>query len=137
MLDFFVPFTPPIEVGAVYESLRQIAGCTAAPTRWDRVYSILFTQDTQVWKAIVGQRLQGRLLSHGVAGSDLGSPEYEAGDAALVIAIFRNTSHFVIVTDNGRTQRALSRWASPFAVHRAVQVVRFGPAAVSPAASRR
>ena len=60
MPAFFVPFTTPREGDTAYEDLARMAGVAAVPPEEERVFSIVFIQDGDVWSAKVGERLYGR-----------------------------------------------------------------------------
>jgi len=72
----------------------------------------------------VGERLYGRRSYQSTFFGKPVAHEFEASDAALVLAIFPGTP-YVVVTDGGKAANAPTRWPKVVAAGRPVVVERF------------
>lgn len=126
MPAFFVPFTTPHEGEAAYEDLARAAGLAAPALEQERVFSMVFISDGEVWSATVGERLYGRRSYQGTFAGKPVARAFEGSDAALVLAIFPGTP-YVVVTDGGKAANAPTRWPKVIAAGRPVAIERFRP----------
>lgn len=124
MPTFFVPFTTPYEGEAAFEELARMAGLAAPAQEEERVFSIVFIHNGDVWSAKVGERLYGRRSYQSTFAGKPVDQVFEGSDAALVLAIFPGTP-YVVVTDGGKAANAPTRWPKVVAAGRPVVVKRF------------
>jgi hypothetical protein len=113
LVKFFVPECTPENEEQIYGELA--AWCRRSPPSDDgeRVYSIHWTHDGEVWTATVGQRLSGERMKRRRQRGEWRETRTPLKDGAVVLAIFA-PDPFMVVTNAAPTSRVLSKWANPF-----------------------
>jgi hypothetical protein len=122
--EFFVPFTTSMaDAEAAYEQLAKM--CHRAPPPKDqRIYSITFSHNGQIWEATVGQRLRGREVKTTKAKGVRREHEISLSDPAVVVAIYPGAPYFVATALEPNTGR--SAWENPFMAGQPSSVAYFG-----------
>ena len=120
---FFVPNASQEAQEATYAGLA--ARCNRpVPPAGERIYSISFEHNGEVWQATVGQTLSGtKVKTRKVKGRTI-SNEHALSDPAMVLAIFPG-SPFVVVTNRGLVEGVRSQWENPFLAGRPRTIRRF------------
>jgi hypothetical protein len=109
---FFVPAATPDTQESTYSEFARWCG-RSVPPPGERVYSIVFKHDGDVWTATVGETLRGvHNSTHKVRGNKVERSK-EIGDTARVLAIFPGDP-FMVVTDHRIAGNFGSRWENPF-----------------------
>jgi hypothetical protein len=115
---FFLPGVEASEVEEVYADLAKHAH-RRPPSIADRIYSITWRHNGEVWTATVGQKLHG--FATKVSRSMRGKVEREIplSNASSVLAIFPGAPYVVWHDDASRV------WANPFLAGEPFQVTVF------------
>ena len=117
-MEFFVPETKKEEFESLYKQLADAAN-SEVPSLADRIYSIEFSSNGEVWTATVGEKLKGTKKAKKVNSF----PE-KVSDGATVLAIFR-ASPYVVVTNKGLNPDVRSDWDNPFMAGQPTKVTKF------------
>jgi hypothetical protein len=107
---FFVPDVTLDKQEETYANLAQRAG-RPVPKRGERIYSITYTHNGEIWTSTVGQTSRG--ISHRTVGrgSKKRDEPRRLSDPSTVLAIFPGNPHLTF------THRARgSTWANPFMI---------------------
>lgn len=109
---FFVPNASPEQADSVYAGFARMCGVPVPPIG-ERVYSITYRHNGEVWTATVGETLKGtKYSSRKVKGKVVERTE-ALSDPARVLAIFPG-SPFMVATDFRLVPSVMSRWENPF-----------------------
>ena len=109
-------FLPPIahydasEQDAAYVEIAEKCG-RSVPAQ--RVYSITFRHDSDLWSATVGERLTGSKTQQTGQADNSTEQTTPLDDAATVVAIFPGTP-YLVVTDSGIISGGRTSWENPF-----------------------
>lgn len=113
---FFVPAATPEQEEAVFVGLARIADGAAVPPIGERIYSITYSHDGEIWTSTVGETSRGIRRRTVGRGSAKREHENKLSDPAIALAIFPGEPYRV-VTDHGIGGRNTgSTWANPFYV---------------------
>jgi hypothetical protein len=120
---FFVPAATADTQESVYSDFARMCGVPVPPVA-ERVHSIVFKHDGEVWHATVGETMHGTKYStHKVKGTKVERSQ-PVSDPALVLAIFPG-SPFMVVTNHRIVGNVGSRWENPFLAGRPETITRF------------
>jgi hypothetical protein len=109
---FFVPAATSENQESVYAGLAKMAQ-TSLPPVSNRIYSITYTHDGEVWTATVGEKLKGvGYKTSRVKGKKL-ERVLRLSDPAVVLAIFPGNP-YMVVTNHRIAVDVGSRWVNPF-----------------------
>ena len=118
MPEFFVPMCKPEEQEAAYAELARAAG-QGIPAIGDRVYSITYSHNGEIWTATVGEQMRGYgYKSRRIRGQRI-QQETPLSNRSTVLAIFPGVPYFVWHDGASNT------WANPFMAGQPSSVVRF------------
>jgi len=109
---FFVPNSSPDDAENVFTGMARTCGAEVPPVG-ERVYSITFTHDGQLWTATVGQTLRGEERRIRRRRGQRYESTTQLQDPATVLAIFPGRP-FYVLTDASRGTAVMSQWANPF-----------------------
>jgi hypothetical protein len=116
MAQFFIPGTDPDNWEEVYGTLAKLCGRDVPPAG-ERVYSITFTHEGEVWTATVGETLRGsKTVKRGRSRVERTVP---LSNRSTVMAIFPDVPFLVWHDGEART------WANPFLTGEPVAITRF------------
>lgn len=102
---FFVPSTKPKQQEEKYAELATLCKCRIPPAD-ERIYSITFARNNDLWTATVGRRLRGlRVREMRTRGAVL-ERHTRLLDPAVVTAIFPGVSYMVAI-------EGASEWQNP------------------------
>lgn len=105
--QFFVPAATDENKESIYSDFAAMCNATV-PTLENRIFSIVFSSNGEIWTATVGETLRGTRSRKGGIGH-----EQSVSDPALVLAIFSGST-YQVVTNQGIAGNVGSRWANPF-----------------------
>jgi hypothetical protein len=94
--QFFLPATSRIDHEAAFAHIAKGLN-RPVPAVGERVYWVIFESDGTLWKATVGERLQGRKPRMLKGKNGGGWEDWWFDDPALVLAIFPPVPYFVVV----------------------------------------
>lgn len=110
---FFLPMAPgEMSDEEGLSELARFAGCPVPP-EGQRVYSITYKHNGEVWTSTVGETSRGTGWKTIGRGRNKREREIPLSDPCIVLAIFPGNP-YTIVTDNGIRKRRASNWANPF-----------------------
>ena len=120
---FFVPAATAETQESVYADFAKWCGVSLPPTA-ERVFSIVFMHNGEVWHATVGETMRGTKYStRKVKGQEV-EQSHPVSDPALVLAIFPG-SPFMVVTNHRIAGNVGSRWENPFLAGKPESVTYF------------
>jgi hypothetical protein len=115
---FFVPLVDEAEQEDAYVGMAKVVGAQV-PHVGDRIYSITYKHNGEVWTATVGKKLSGTVWrTHKSRGQKI-EREHTLSNGATVLAIFAGYP-FHVWHDN-----ASRIWSNPFLAGEPTSVVRF------------
>jgi hypothetical protein len=124
--EFFVPAASPESAESVYAGFAKMCG-VATPSTTERVYSVTFKHDRDIWTATVGETMTGtRHSTRKLKGRSVETSQALA-DAAMVLAIFPGDP-FMVVTNHRLVGNTGSRWENPFLAGRPESITHFSTA---------
>lgn len=107
--SFHIPGRTPDEQEAIYMKMAEQVRLPV-PLHGQRISSIIFQHNGDIWTATVGQQLHGRRTS-GRRGHER---EVPLSDPATVLAIFPGNPYFVFTDKGPYLGNARSMWENPF-----------------------
>ena len=110
--SFFVPAATAENQESVYAEFARRCSAPAPPLE-QRIYSITFGHDGEVWTAAVGETLYGIRTKKTKSKGKTIERELAVSDPATVLAIFAG-SPYQVVTNQGIGGSVGSKWANPF-----------------------
>jgi hypothetical protein len=120
---FFIPEISAEKQEQIYAELAAWCSCKPLAPE-ERIYSIGFVHDGEVWTATVGKRLSGRRIKRrkrGVEWIELTTP---LSDGAMVVAIFAGAP-YMVVTNARPFSRVTTAWENPFMAGEPSSITRF------------
>jgi hypothetical protein len=112
---FFLPAATPETQESIFVEFARLAD-RPVPATGERVYSITYTHNGEIWTSTVGESSRGFRRKTMGKGRDQQEREIPLADPALTLAIFPGNP-YVVVTDHGiGGHHRGSDWANPFMV---------------------
>ena len=120
---FFVPAATDETSESVYSDFAKWCGKPVPPLA-ERIYSVVFKHNGEVWHATVGEPMRGtKYTTHKVKGQKVDRSQ-SVSDPALVLAIFPGVP-YMVVTNHRIAGNVGSRWENPFLAGTPESVIHF------------
>lgn len=121
MPSFFIPLVDAAHQEEAYHGMAAFVGGVPLPSH-ERIYSITFRHDGEVWTATVGERMKGKATATSAVGRERAEPDPLRWSADTVIAIYAGGTVPYLIAHDGAGR---NRWNMPIWVRDVLNVTTF------------